>query len=94
MILIAVFSILWSFSIHFLTRDFSHEFIRADLRFRPRDLSQLNEKEKEILSRDLEKLLNEIYVDAESESNEISKESINITETIVKESSKYLIVGM
>ncbi|XP_065371990.1 uncharacterized protein LOC135963911 isoform X2 [Calliphora vicina] len=61
MISVAATSIVWSLSIHVLSGDFYNGFIGAKLVFRERDLTQMEDAEREIWKHDLDRVFNETY---------------------------------
>ncbi|KAH8417831.1 hypothetical protein KR222_006711 [Zaprionus bogoriensis] len=56
MVLVAIFSIIWSISLHMLSGDFYDGIISAKVVFKDRDFAQMDNKSREIFQRDLEKL--------------------------------------
>ncbi|XP_023168389.2 uncharacterized protein LOC111597764 isoform X2 [Drosophila hydei] len=56
MVLVAIFSILWSVSLHMLSGDFNEGIISAKIMFKDRDYGQMNEKSKGIIEHDLQQL--------------------------------------
>ncbi|KAM7362600.1 uncharacterized protein ACRADG_013214 isoform 2-T6 [Cochliomyia hominivorax] len=61
MISVAATSIAWSLSIHVLSGDFYNGFIGAKLVFRQRDLTQMEDSEREIWQQDIDRVFNETY---------------------------------
>lgn len=56
MVLVAIFSIIWSVSLHMLSGDFNAGIISAKITFKDRDYDQMNAKSKEIIKQDLQNL--------------------------------------
>ncbi|XP_017961130.1 uncharacterized protein LOC108654383 [Drosophila navojoa] len=56
MVLVAIFSIIWSVSLHMLSGDFNAGIISAKITFKDRDYDQMNAKSIEIIKQDLQSL--------------------------------------
>ncbi|KAL7727944.1 hypothetical protein ACLKA6_019504 [Drosophila palustris] len=56
MVLVAIFSIIWSFSLHMLSGDFYDGIISAKVVFNERDFAQMDNRSKEIFQQDLQKV--------------------------------------
>ncbi|XP_064553247.1 uncharacterized protein LOC135438739 isoform X2 [Drosophila montana] len=56
MVLVAIFSIMWSVSLHVLSGDFYDGIISAKIMFKDRDYGQMDNRSKEIFQQDLQKV--------------------------------------
>lgn len=56
MVLVAIFSIIWSITLHLLSGDFNDGIISAKVVFKERDFTHMDNRSQEIFQQDLEKL--------------------------------------
>ncbi|KAH8311224.1 hypothetical protein KR044_005039 [Drosophila immigrans] len=66
MVLVAIFSIIWSVSLHLLSGDFYDGIISAKVVFKERNFAQMDNRSKEIFMQDLEKVAFEPIAKSES----------------------------
>jgi len=56
MVLVAIFSIIWSLSLHMLSGDFYEGIISAKVVFKDRNFAQMDNRSREVLQQDIQKV--------------------------------------
>lgn len=80
MVLVAIFSIIWSITLHMLSGDFNDGIISAKVVFKDRDFTKMDNRSQEIFHQDLEKLGQLSYKPSKETSQPLRSDSRELKE--------------